>query len=107
MKRQTSAPSSSQKETRPVQASTDIARLLRPESIAIVGASEDQSKFGGRLLRMVLRHRFAGPVYPINAKRDTLFDIKAYPDFDALPAVPDMAVLAVPQASVKGTIEAA
>jgi len=90
-----------------VQASMDIARLLRPESIAIVGASEDQSKFGGRLLRMVLRHRFAGPVYPINAKRDTLFDIKAYPDFGALPAVPDMVVLAVPQASVMGTIEAA
>lgn len=90
-----------------MQASTDIARLLRPESIAIVGASEDQSKFGGRLLRMVLRHRFAGPVYPINPKRDTLFDIKAYPGFDALPAVPDMAVLAVPQASVKASIEAA
>ncbi|SMG53205.1 acetate--CoA ligase family protein [Paraburkholderia susongensis] len=90
-----------------MQASMDIARLLRPESLAIVGASEDQSKFGGRLLRMVLRHRFAGPVYPINAKRDTLFDIKAYPDFDALPAVPDMVVLAVPQSSVKGTIEAA
>ncbi|SAK62490.1 acetate--CoA ligase family protein [Caballeronia ptereochthonis] len=90
-----------------MQSSTDIACLLRPESIAIVGASEDQSKFGGRLLRMVLRHRFAGAVYPINAKRDTLFDIKAYPDFGALPAVPDMAVLAVPQPSVKGTIEAA
>lgn len=90
-----------------MQASMDIARLLRPESIAIVGASEDQSKFGGRLLRMVLRHRFAGPVYPINAKRERLFDIKAYPDFGTLPAVPDMVVLAVPQPSVKDTIESA
>ncbi|ABE34066.1 coA binding domain protein [Paraburkholderia xenovorans LB400] len=84
-----------------------IAQLLRPASIAIVGASEDQSKFGGRLLRMVLRHRFAGTIYPINAKRDTLFEIKAYPDFSALPAVPDMVVLAVPQPAVKPAIEAA
>ncbi|WP_429298670.1 acetate--CoA ligase family protein [Paraburkholderia sp. GAS199] len=91
----------------PLAGSAHIARLLRPASIAIVGASEDQSKFGGRLLRMVLRHRFAGAIYPINAKRDTLFDLKAYADFDALPTVPDMVVLTVPQPFVKPSIEAA
>lgn len=87
--------------------SAQIAALLRPASIAIVGASEDQSKFGGRLLRMMLRHRFAGAIYPINAKRDSLFDLKAYPDFAALPTVPDMVVLAVPQPTVKPAIETA
>lgn len=87
--------------------SDDVARLLRPASVAIVGASEDQSKFGGRLLRMILRHRYAGTVYPVNAKRERLFGIPAWPDLDALPAVPDMIVLAVPQPAVRPAIEAA
>ena len=37
-----------------------VPQILAPASIAVVGASEDQSKFGGRLFRMLLKHRFAG-----------------------------------------------
>ena len=76
--------------------SSSLARVLDIRSIAVIGASEDQSKFGGRLFKNLLRHGFAGDVYPVNAGRESLFDIKAYPDLQSLPAVPDAFVLALP-----------
>lgn len=84
-----------------------ISRLLKPASVAVVGASEDQTKFGGRLLRMLLRHRFEGTVFPVNPKRDTLFGLKTYVDLHALPDVPDMVVLTVPKFAIKEHIEVA
>lgn len=80
---------------------------MNPRSIAVVGASEDQSKFGGRLYRMLLKHAYGGTVYPINPGRESLFGIPAWPSIDALPAAPDMVVMALPRDKVKAQIEAA
>jgi len=84
-----------------------LGQLLRPGSIAVIGASEDQAKFGGRLLRMLLRHHFPGEVFPVNPSRDQLFGLKSYPDLESLPRVPDMVVLTIPQAAIKAQIETA
>lgn len=82
-----------------------VADLLSPKTVAVIGASEDQGKFGGRLLHMLLRHRFAGTIYPINPKRSELFGLKAYPSVAVTPAVPDMVIMAVPQAQVKARVQ--
>lgn len=79
---------------------------MNPQSVAVIGASEDQSKFGGRLYKMLLQHRYAGTVYPINPGRDTLFGLKTYPSIDATPAAPDLVIMALPQAKVKAEIAA-
>ena len=84
-----------------------LAALLNPRSIAVIGASEDQLKFGGRLFKNLLRHGFDGTIYPINAGRERLFDIKAYPDMASLPTVPDAFVLALPNHLVKEQVQAA
>jgi acyl-CoA synthetase (NDP forming) len=84
-----------------------IGDLLNPRSVAVIGASEDQTKFGGRLYKTLLRHRYAGAVYPINPNRPELFGIKTYADLTATPTVPDMVVMAVPRARVKENIRAA
>ena len=47
-------------------------RLLHAGSVAVIGASEDRSKFGGRLIYNLLHHGFHGTVYPINPKRDVI-----------------------------------
>ena len=60
-----------------------IADLMAPRSVAVIGASEDQTKFGGRLYRMLLKHGYAGTVYPINPNRPELFGPKTYPDVRA------------------------
>lgn len=85
-------------------ATVSIAELLNPGSVAVIGATEDQTKFGGRLFRMLLKHRYAGAVYPINPRRAELFGLKTYPALRDAPTVPDMIVMAVPRASVVETI---
>jgi acetyl-CoA synthetase (ADP-forming) len=77
-----------------------VAELLAPRSVAVIGASEDQTKFGGRLYRMLLKHGYAGTVYPINPNRAELFGLKTYPDIRATPTPADMVVMAVPRPRV-------
>jgi len=77
-----------------------VAELLAPRSVAVIGASEDQTKFGGRLYRMLLKHGYAGIIYPINPNRAELFGLKTYPDIRATPAPADMVVMAVPRPRV-------
>lgn len=74
--------------------------------MAVIGASEDQTKFGGRLYKTLLQHRYNGAVYPINPGRDTLFGLKTYPDVAATPTAPDMVIMALPRDKVKDTITA-
>lgn len=81
-----------------------IAELLSPASVAVIGASEDQGKFGGRVLQMLLKHRFAGAIYPINPNRTTLLGLAAYRSVAEMPVVPDVAIMAVPQPHVKARI---
>jgi len=86
---------------------TSIAQLLSPRSVAVIGASEDQTKFGGRLYRMLIKHGYAGTIYPINPSRQTLFGIRTFPSVAATPEPPDMVVMALPRDKVKPEIEAA
>jgi acyl-CoA synthetase (NDP forming) len=85
---------------------TPIRDLLNPRSVAVIGASEDQSKLGGRLYKTLLQHRYAGTVYPINPARDRLFGIPAFPSVRALPDAPDVVVIAVPRGKVKEEVAA-
>lgn len=86
---------------------SNLSGLLDLKSIAIIGASEDQTKFGGRLFKNLLRHGFHGTVYPINAGRAELFGVKAYPSLESLPEAPDAFALALPSHLVKDQVAAA
>ena len=81
-----------------------LAALMNPRSVAVIGASEDQTKFGGRLYKTLIRHGYKGTVYPINPGRESLFGIKTFPDITATPEAPDMVVMALPTAKVKEEI---
>jgi acyl-CoA synthetase (NDP forming) len=82
----------------------EVAQLMAPRSVAVIGASEDQGKFGGRLYRMLLKHGYAGTVYPINPNRKELFGLNAYPDIRATPMPAELAVMAVPRPLVTPTV---
>lgn len=69
--------------------------FLDPRSIAILGASQDPNKVGGRPLAYLMRYGFKGPIYPVNPGRLEVQGLKAYKDLDALPEVPDLAVCVV------------
>lgn len=83
-----------------------VGVLMNPASVAVIGASEDQSKYGGRLLRMLLSHGYRGRIMPINPVRETLLGVKTFANIAATPDVPDVAIMAIPQPHVRDTIEA-
>ncbi|MCS6892370.1 MAG: acetate--CoA ligase family protein [Rhodovarius sp.] len=83
-----------------------IARIVAPRSIAVIGASEDLGKFGGRILHYLQRFGFPGLILPVNPNRARLRGLPAYPSVEALPEPPDVAILAVPAAGLLAQIEA-
>ena len=70
-----------------------ISRLLRPASVAVIGASADPSKTSGRPIAYLAKHRYAGLIYPVNPKVDKIGEWACYPDIAALPTVPDVALV--------------
>ncbi|QOZ79827.1 CoA-binding protein [Bradyrhizobium sp. CCBAU 53351] len=72
-----------------------IERLIRPRSIAIIGASADPSKTSGRPVSYLQKHGFAGAIYPVNPKVAEIGGIKCYADVASLPDVPDVGLVLV------------
>src|SRR6185436_14338524 len=85
----------------------DVERILHPRSVAVFGASDSKDKFGGRIMHFLVRHGFAGEILPINPRRDEVVGHRAYPNIAAAPAPPDVAILAVPGASLVSTVREA
>ncbi|MBR0833468.1 acetate--CoA ligase family protein [Bradyrhizobium manausense] len=77
--------------------------LFKPRSVALIGASDDVARIGGRPLRYLREGGFKGAVYPINPKRDTVQGARSYQSVASLPETPDVAILAVP---AQGTVQA-
>ncbi|MBC2666518.1 acetate--CoA ligase family protein [Novosphingobium flavum] len=77
-----------------------IARLLRPRSVAVVGASDKPGALGASVLGNLDRNGFAGAIYPINPKREAIGARACLPSVEALPEGVDVAVLAIPQPAV-------
>jgi acyl-CoA synthetase (NDP forming) len=55
-----------------------ISRLLKPRSVAVIGASADASKTAGRPVSYLVKHGFSGDIYPINPKVDCIGDLACY-----------------------------
>ncbi|PJX22257.1 6-carboxyhexanoate--CoA ligase [Advenella sp. S44] len=70
-----------------------ISRLVRPRSVAIIGASADLGKTAGRPLAYLRKHGFDGAIYPVNPRVTHIGDVPCYPDIDSLPTVPDVAII--------------
>jgi acyl-CoA synthetase (NDP forming) len=83
-----------------------IERLLRPRSVAIVGASPTPSSFGASVLANLENAGFAGDLHLINPKRAEIHGRPCLPSLDALPFGVDCAVLAIPRASVLKSVAA-
>lgn len=89
-------------------ASSDVAslrHLLRPASVAVVGASRRADSVGARVLRNILAGGFAGRVYPVNPHAATLECLPCTRSVDDLPEHIDVAVIAVPARAVVDVAE--
>jgi acetyl-CoA synthetase (ADP-forming) len=82
-----------------IPARAPLSRILSPASVAVIGASEDTSKFGGRVLHHLIKHGYSGRIAPVNPKRASLRGLQAYPNIAAAGPV-DVAVIAVPPSQI-------
>jgi acyl-CoA synthetase (NDP forming) len=82
----------------------DLTPLLRPRSVAVVGASGRAGSFGQRLLTSLTGWRFPGAIYPVNAGYQSLQDHPCYPDLAALPEVPDCVAFAVSDERIESAL---
>jgi len=87
-------------------ASHNLSRLLTPKSVAVIGASEDPTRIGGKSIAYMLKQGYAGAILPVNPNRETVQGLKSYPSVEALPQTPDVAIVAVPAQAVLATIQA-
>ena len=79
--------------------------ILRPRSVAVVGASRQPGTIGWNILDNLLRHGFTGPVYPVNPSAASIHSIPAWPSLESLPGPVDLAVVVVPKQHVLGVAE--
>jgi acyl-CoA synthetase (NDP forming) len=77
--------------------------LLAPNSVAIVGQSNDASKTAGRPLKYLRQAGYTGRVYPVNPRRDEVLGERAWASLNVLPEVPEHAYVVTP---TDGVIEA-
>jgi acyl-CoA synthetase (NDP forming) len=70
-----------------------IARLMKPRSVAVIGASADPTKTAGRPVAYLSKHGFGGAIYPVNPRADLIGGLKSYPDVQSLPEAPDVGIV--------------
>jgi acetyltransferase len=80
--------------------------LFHPRSVALIGASKAPRSVGAVLARNLFGAGFDGPIMPVNPHEAAIEGVLAYPSIEALPLVPDLAVVATPAATVPEAVGA-
>ncbi|MET7440017.1 acetate--CoA ligase family protein, partial [Streptomyces sp. NPDC005568] len=84
---------------------TSMRRLMRPSSVAVIGASNEAGKIGNSVMRNLVDGGFAGEIHPVNPKGGDIAGRKAYKSVTNVPGEVDVAVFAVPAKAVASVLE--
>lgn len=84
-----------------------LRALFRPRSVAVVGASRDPDKIGGRIFRYVRERGFEGPVHPVSPGREPVQGAAPVASLADLPAPADLVFVVVPAPAVPDAVQAA
>jgi acetyltransferase len=74
--------------------------LFSPSSIAVIGASSDEEKIGGLIVKYLQKHNYTGDLYPVNPNADSIQGLPSYADIGDVPETPDAALIVVPASIV-------
>lgn len=70
--------------------------MLHPRNIVLVGATDKPGNYAERIWNNLIKYKYAGGLFPINAKRETIWGVTCYKDFTSLPEKPDHVLVLVP-----------
>ena len=82
-----------------------LTALIAPRHIAVIGASNDPARIGGRPLRYLMEAGFAGAIYPVNPQRKLVQGLPSFADIADVPGPVDCAIIALPAKFVAATLE--
>jgi len=83
-----------------------MARLLRPTSISVIGASRARGTIGHELVANLVAGGFEGPVYPVNPSAAAVASLPCWPTIEDVPGTVDLAIVAVPAPAVADVVAA-
>jgi acyl-CoA synthetase (NDP forming) len=83
----------------------EFASIFRPRSHAVVGASADVTKFGGRFLRVLLTFGYPGKLYPVNPHETDILGIKTFLHVTDIPEPVEFATITTPAPTVPTILE--
>jgi len=81
-----------------------LHKLFEPRAVAVVGASDRLDAVGGRVLHNIMEGGFEGELYPVNPNREEVQGRRAWPRVSAISRPVDLAILAIPAASVAAAL---
>ncbi len=70
-----------------------VSKLMRPASVAVIGASADAAKTSGRPVAYLRKHGYDGDIYPVNPRYESIDGLPCYPDVASLPQAPDVGIV--------------
>jgi acetate---CoA ligase (ADP-forming) len=82
-----------------------LEKFFTPNSVAIVGASQNKGKVGYEILASMIAAGYEGKVFPINDKAQTIEGLKCYPDLKSIGEVPELVVVVIPAKFVASIME--
>ena len=83
----------------------DLTHFFSPRRVAMVGATEDLGKFGGRCMRQMIDFGYTGSLYPVNPKREQIFGLPCHTSIASLPDTPDHVGIVLPAHAVPAALE--
>ena len=83
----------------------NVKRMIDPRSIAVIGASTNEKKNGGRLLRYLVENNYPGKIFPINPGASEIKGYKAYPNLRDVPEEIDLVCIIVEAKHVPQVME--
>jgi len=100
MEAQVSIASDSAMKWSPSPDASDIVKrihaMLHPRNIVLVGATDKPGNYAERIWNNLIKYQYEGGLYPVNAKRETIWGVPCYKDFASLPEEPDHVLVLVP-----------
>src|SRR5210317_1247686 len=82
-----------------------LERILNAESVAIIGASKNETKRGYQTIRTLLEEKYEGRIYPVNPKEKSILGFKCYPSVKDISEPVDVALVATPAKTLPSVLE--
>jgi acetyltransferase len=82
-----------------------LERILNAQSVAIIGASKNETKRGYQTIRTLLEEKYEGKIYPVNPKEKSILGFKCYPSVMDIAEPVDVALVATPAKTLPSILE--